>query len=693
METKRTLSVLIGCYGDYPHYSLRAVKSVLSEQRDFDIHIGCNSCSPKTVSALRNFKDDGKIDTLVESSFNINKDPMMRVLLEFVKTEYVLWMDDDSHFTGPWYSELLKFVNHKPFDCAGHVFFCHKSNEYKEFLKSRPWFKDDESFSDPTHKDIVWFATGGCFLVRTSLLTENGFPDQAMVKKQDDLLLGDLISQKKGRLVQFPQTLMDVVRISDGDRRGTGESSDGWRHFKAKIGDDSLKPSINFKDIWQLAERVHGWFTKSEAETLFEFSSRMPTNLSIIEIGAYRGRTTCILAATKRSIVSINDLESKYFYGTAIRIESADILEFKGIVKRNDNILWKVSTDDLSEISDASVGLLLIDGNHDYPNPLNDFIKLEKKLSRGSIVCFHDYDVFDGVNKAIACLENQGKLRLLEIRGSLYVGQYQFDAKAQLDLAPTRINNTRDVHLASGTFSNSNQKKQSDNHVTGLNLIALCHKFSNRARSFSHSLSKSEKVPIPIILTIFYCDNDDKDKIEEGLSSGHLKVETHFIQVKEERIMQRALHFNSWNPPKGVSHCVYLDVDLWFPTFFWSDYICMVAKEKRGYWSAKVRNISFEKSEELLKNWRKLDESTLKMHATTLRHNAWQGRVGHFQCIPTGMLRYPPDPIKAVNQADDTFAQQALALSLDKRRERRIGSYELFHFDHPHSWEGAPIPL
>ncbi|MEM7393175.1 MAG: hypothetical protein AAF492_12590, partial [Verrucomicrobiota bacterium] len=74
----------------------------------------------------------------------------------------------------------------------------------------------------------VWFATGGLLAFRTRFLTYHGFPDAGMVKKADDILLGDLCEQHGGKLSEFPKPLMNALRISDGDRRGSGEGDDGW---------------------------------------------------------------------------------------------------------------------------------------------------------------------------------------------------------------------------------------------------------------------------------------------------------------------------------------------------------------------------------------------------------------------------------------------------------------------------------
>jgi hypothetical protein len=180
---------------------------------------------------MRSLLDEGRINTVIECRQNINKDPMMRLLIDLVQTPYLVWMDDDTHLTEGWDVELNRFIaqKHMKFECAGHVFYCNRSNAYLEFLRRRPWWIGEEHYLEPGHRERVWFPTGGFWLARTEFLRLYDFPDRGMVKKQDDLLLGDLLSQRKGRLINFTAEIMAHVKISDGNRRGAGEERDGWR--------------------------------------------------------------------------------------------------------------------------------------------------------------------------------------------------------------------------------------------------------------------------------------------------------------------------------------------------------------------------------------------------------------------------------------------------------------------------------
>jgi hypothetical protein len=237
------LSILLCLYGNYHDLSLRAVHSVIDtdKERACGIYVGMNQCCPTTVAGVRRLTDAGFIDGLIESRGNLNKDPMMRLLIDFVDTPFLVWMDDDSYVLPGWQVAFDRFLTGcgESMDVAGHVFYSHRCPEYREFCRKRPWFIGDDHWLEPDHADRVWFATGGLWLARTSFLRQHGYPDRCMVKRMDDLLLGDLISQQHGRLIHFSNEIMSCIRISDAGshgRRGSGEGSDGWLNVNPRTG-------------------------------------------------------------------------------------------------------------------------------------------------------------------------------------------------------------------------------------------------------------------------------------------------------------------------------------------------------------------------------------------------------------------------------------------------------------------------
>jgi hypothetical protein len=224
---------LLGCYGNYPQYSLRAIDSIVSGHdlhRYANVLVGLNECGQQTVQRVRELKDKRLIDGVVDCTWNMNKDPMLRVLLELVRTPYVMWLDDDSHFVNrDWPSRFAQMtVGQHPFDVAGPLRFWGPNREaYPDYLKvasSRPWWQGDAHY--PWHRrKSVPFALGGCFIARTEFLRTHNFPDRGMIKHLDDVLLGELILQVGGKLVGFSDELSEAVKVNDGERRGEAEPS------------------------------------------------------------------------------------------------------------------------------------------------------------------------------------------------------------------------------------------------------------------------------------------------------------------------------------------------------------------------------------------------------------------------------------------------------------------------------------
>lgn len=225
--------------------------------------------------------------------------------------------------------------------------------------------------------------------------------------------------------------------------------------------------------------------------------------------------------------------------------------------------------------------------------------------------------------------------------------------------------------------------------VTGFSLFMLCHDFGRRGRSMACSLARQVDLEVPIYLTVLHCNPEDAHLVGEGAAEGPTPLSVRFVQIDEGRILRRALLFSECKAAQPVSHVVFLDADLWFPPEFWREYTRALRGELPGYWSCRVMNIPFPLSEEFIDGWRDLDARRLEEASDGRRLDSYGGRVGHFQCIPSGLVRYPADPLPAVHTVDLAFAADAVARSEDQRFERRICRVGAFHFDHLHSWEGT----
>jgi Flp pilus assembly protein TadD len=223
-SASKLITVLIGCYGDFPNYSIRAMESVASGQnleKYCNVLIGLNDCCRQTADCARQLADKGRVNGLVESKENLNKDPMLRLLLELTRTPYVLWIDDDTHFIDDqWPIVFHDFVrNEHPFDVAGQFAKWGPRRDldepYMKFIRARPWWRGNAHHTGD-FRDWVPFVRGGLFLARCDFLRLHNFPDRRMIQAMDDVALGELIHQVGGRLLRLSPTILSHARIGDG---------------------------------------------------------------------------------------------------------------------------------------------------------------------------------------------------------------------------------------------------------------------------------------------------------------------------------------------------------------------------------------------------------------------------------------------------------------------------------------------
>lgn len=216
-------SVSVTCYGDFPEYSVRCVDSIANSPgllERCDVHVGCNTVSPRTLAPLRAHFDGGRLTTLVESNRNLNKSPIVRTNLGITRTPYVLVVDDDSHMLPGWLDAMDRFIerNH-PFDVAGSIFEIDRDADFQKMVEPKPWWRGIDA-GHPAYRTKVFLATGGMYLARVAFSRQYNYPDRSMIIWREDAMLSDLTNQVGGKLLRFPKYVMDTVRINDGRRRG-----------------------------------------------------------------------------------------------------------------------------------------------------------------------------------------------------------------------------------------------------------------------------------------------------------------------------------------------------------------------------------------------------------------------------------------------------------------------------------------
>jgi predicted O-methyltransferase YrrM len=160
-----------------------------------------------------------------------------------------------------------------------------------------------------------------------------------------------------------------------------------------------------FRRMWHELDSVEGWLLASEGRWLFNAARALPSQANIVEIGSYKGRSTCCLAlgckGTERHIFAIDS-----FDGGPNLPNSDSLPDFRANLKRQG----------VSECVDTIVGLsanvaktwnkpihfLFVDGSHLYEDVLADFAGFFPHVIPGGVVAFHDVanENWPGVGRA-----------------------------------------------------------------------------------------------------------------------------------------------------------------------------------------------------------------------------------------------------------------------------------------------------
>ncbi len=244
MDPVRPVTICVLTYGNYPALARRTIESIRFHcaRSQYRLVVGANAVAAETRDYLEQLRREGAIDRLVVSETNLNKCPMMRRMFESLEGEYVWWFDDDSYVTAPEaITERLRIARSSPPHHVmwGHVFYFGNENDFSYgtdvvgYVRRAPWFrgkeppswapggKGESDFEGKGTGDGRWFfVTGGCWFIRTRAIRELGWPDPGLIKRNDDVFLGEAIRQQGW---EFHDIGPSGVAINTEPRRGGGE--------------------------------------------------------------------------------------------------------------------------------------------------------------------------------------------------------------------------------------------------------------------------------------------------------------------------------------------------------------------------------------------------------------------------------------------------------------------------------------
>jgi predicted O-methyltransferase YrrM len=143
-----------------------------------------------------------------------------------------------------------------------------------------------------------------------------------------------------------------------------------------------------------LADAADGWLTEGQDRWLFETAYSMPSPANIVEIGSFKGRSTCFLASgcrgTQKRVFAIdtfdgNDCDFGY---RSFFAEFSENVNRCGLSEYVRPVVGLSS--EVAKTWSKPIHLLFIDGSHRYEDVLCDFEGFFPHVVPEGIVAFHD---------------------------------------------------------------------------------------------------------------------------------------------------------------------------------------------------------------------------------------------------------------------------------------------------------------
>jgi predicted O-methyltransferase YrrM len=168
----------------------------------------------------------------------------------------------------------------------------------------------------------------------------------------------------------------------------------------------------DWRQIWALVDSIEGWLSESEGKWLFHAARALPNGTNIVEIGSFKGRSTCCLAAgcrgSEKRVFAID-----WFYGGPDLPRVNSLPDFSRNVGRCGLSAYVEAVVGLSGKVAQSwckpIHLLYIDGSHAYEDVLADFGGFFPHVVPGGMVALHDVKTgsWPGVARAWGEIETQ----------------------------------------------------------------------------------------------------------------------------------------------------------------------------------------------------------------------------------------------------------------------------------------------
>lgn len=160
----------------------------------------------------------------------------------------------------------------------------------------------------------------------------------------------------------------------------------------------------SFSEAWPSIRTIDGWLTEEQARILHDAAGAVQPSETIVEIGSHHGRSTVALGTGKPPgvrIVAVDPYADARWGGgeSALRIFEANIAAHR--LDQDVSLLRLCGADAGRRWNGPEVGLLFVDGAHDYPSVRADLEAWLPHCSPTATVFMHDAYSSVGVTRAM----------------------------------------------------------------------------------------------------------------------------------------------------------------------------------------------------------------------------------------------------------------------------------------------------
>lgn len=173
-----------------------------------------------------------------------------------------------------------------------------------------------------------------------------------------------------------------------------------WRYIAYKV---SLFPEVLLTILKTDCPKVPGHLSLRDGAFLLRCARKVKRGGNIVEIGAYKGRSTCFIASGIKEGVTLWSIDT--FKSTTMgKDEGEDTFkEFKKNTEKFGNRIIAIRglSEEVAKRWDKEIDFLWIDGDHSFEGCSKDIEMWVPFVKSRGIVAFHDYPNAPGVKKAV----------------------------------------------------------------------------------------------------------------------------------------------------------------------------------------------------------------------------------------------------------------------------------------------------